>query len=74
MGLAPYQYVIRSRVKKAQQSRFGIQLAHIFDRNILRDRLDKIRSWQPKHLIIARSPWLCLDSKEVMQFIDSAFD
>ncbi|MGF1485800.1 MAG: DUF4336 domain-containing protein [Prochloraceae cyanobacterium] len=54
---------------------FGIQLAHIFDRNILRDRLDKIRSWQPEHLIIAHSPWLCLDGKEeVMQFIDSAFD
>ncbi len=54
---------------------FGIQLTHIFDRNILRDRFEKIRNWHSEHLIIAHSPWLCLDGKEeVMKFLGSSFD
>ncbi|VEP17586.1 conserved hypothetical protein [Hyella patelloides LEGE 07179] len=54
---------------------FGVQLAHTFDRVSLRDSLKTVRTWKPKHLIVAHSPWLCLDEEEqVANFLDSAFN
>ena len=52
----------------------GVQLAHIFDRVSLRDSLKIFHTWKPKHLLVAHSPWLCLDGEEqVTNFLDSAF-
>ena len=53
----------------------GVKLAHTFDRAFLRDSLKTVRTWKPKHLIVAHSPWLCLDGEEqVANFLDSVFD
>jgi Domain of unknown function (DUF4336) len=53
----------------------GVQLAHMFDRKFLRDSLDTVRTWEAEHVIIAHSPWLCVDGKEqVANFLNSAFD
>ena len=52
----------------------GVKLAHIFDRKILRDSLNTIRTYKPQHLLVAHSPWLCLDGeKQITEFLDSAF-
>ncbi len=53
----------------------GVRLAHTFDRVLLRDSLKTVRTWKPQHLILAHSPWLCLDGEEqVANFLDSVFD
>lgn len=53
----------------------GVQLAHIFDRASLRDSLKTVRAWEPEYAIVAHSPWLCVEGKkQVMDFLDSAFD
>lgn len=53
----------------------GIRLAHTFDRVLLRASVKTVRSWQPQHLLVAHSPWLCLDGEEqVSNFLDSVFD
>ncbi len=53
----------------------GIQLAHIFDRAALRAALNTVYHWQPERIIIAHSPWLCLEGKEeVKKFLEKAFD
>ena len=53
----------------------GVQFAHNFDRASLRNSLKTVRTWEPEHLIVAHSPWLCVDGKEqVADFLDSAFD
>jgi len=53
----------------------GAQLAHIFDRASLRDALKSVRAWEPEYVIVAHSPWLCVEGqKQVVDFLDSAFD
>jgi hypothetical protein len=53
----------------------GMQFAHIFGRASLRRSLETVRAWEPEHVTIAHSPWLCLDGKQqVAEFLDSAFD
>lgn len=53
----------------------GMQLANMFNRETLRNSLNIVRSWGAEHLIVAHSPWLCVDGKEeVANFLDSAFD
>ena len=53
----------------------GMQLANMFNRKALRNSLDTVRSWGAEHLIVAHSPWLCVEGKEeVKNFLDSAFD
>lgn len=54
---------------------FGIQLVHMFNRASVRYSLSIVRSWGAEHLIVAHSPWLCVEGKEeVTNFLDSAFD
>ncbi|MFQ5478719.1 MAG: hypothetical protein ACE5E4_08890 [Candidatus Binatia bacterium] len=53
----------------------GVQLANTFGRASLRRSLEKVRAWEPKHLIVAHSPWLCVDGeKEISDLLDLAFD
>jgi len=53
----------------------GVQFAHIFDRASLRYSLKTIHAWKAEHVIVAHSPWLCVDGEEqVANFLDSAFD
>ncbi|WP_414624919.1 DUF4336 domain-containing protein [Calothrix sp. CCY 0018] len=53
----------------------GMQLANMFNRESLRNSLNTVRSWGAEHLIVAHSPWLCVDGKEeVTKFLDFAFD
>lgn len=53
----------------------GVRLAHIFDRRLLRNSLETVLTWKPQHLIVAHSPWLCLDGeKSVANFLESAFN
>ena len=53
----------------------GVKLAHTFDRVLLRDSVKTVRTWKPQHLIVAHSPWLCLDGEEqVANFLDSVFN
>ena len=53
----------------------GIQLAHLFDRTCLHQALQTVRTWKPDHIIVAHSPWLCVDGrKESANFLDAAFD
>lgn len=52
-----------------------IQYVHAFGRDQLRRVLAKIRGWEPEHLIVAHSPWQCVDDKQqVSDFLDVAFD
>lgn len=52
-----------------------IQFVHAFGRDKLRRVLGKIRGWEPEHLIVAHSPWQCIDGKQqVLDFLDFAFD
>ena len=54
---------------------FGIQLVHMFNRTSVRNSFNTVRSWGAEHLIVAHSPWLCVEGKEeVTNFLDSAFD
>lgn len=51
-----------------------IQFLHAFGRDRLRQVMEKIHSWEPEHLIVAHSPWQCVDGKmQVSAFLDSAF-
>ena len=53
----------------------GIQLVHAFGHGSLRHVLDTIRRWEPEHLIVAHSPWQCIDGKQqVSKFLELAFD
>lgn len=53
----------------------GMQLANMFNRKSLRNSLNTVRNWGAEHLIVAHSPWLCVEGKEeVANFLDSAFD
>ena len=53
----------------------GVKLVHTFDRVLLRNSVKIVRTWKPQHLIVAHSPWLCLDGeKQVDNFLDSVFD
>jgi len=53
----------------------GMQLVNTFGRASLRRSLEKVRAWKPKHLIVAHSPWLCVDGEEeITNLLDSAFD
>jgi hypothetical protein len=53
----------------------GVQFTHIFDRASLRDSLKTVRHWQPERVIVAHSPWLCVEGDEqVTDFLDSAFN
>ena len=52
-----------------------MQIAYAFGRDPLRSILTKIRDWEPEHLIVAHSPWQCIDGQqEVAEFLDHAFD
>lgn len=52
-----------------------MQYVHAFGRDKLRRILEKIRGWEPEHLIVAHSPWQCVDGKQkVSDFLDFAFD
>ncbi|MEO1376084.1 MAG: DUF4336 domain-containing protein [Cyanobacteria bacterium J06635_10] len=54
---------------------FGIQLVHMFNRTSVRNSFNIVRGWGAEHLIVAHSPWLCVEGKEeVTNFLDSAFD
>lgn len=51
------------------------RFVHAFGRPRLRRVLEKIHRWQPEHLIVAHSPWQCVDGKQqVADFLDVAFD
>ncbi len=53
----------------------GVQIGHIFDRPSLLNALKTVRAWEPERLIVAHSPWLCVEGQEqVTDFLDSAFD
>jgi Domain of unknown function (DUF4336) len=53
----------------------GVQFAHIFDKASLRNSLETVRTWKPKYIIVAHSPWLCVEGEDqVTTFLDSAFD
>ncbi len=53
----------------------GVRLANTFNRVFLRDALKTVRTWKPQNLIVAHSPWLCLDGEEqVANFLDSVFN
>ena len=53
----------------------GLQLANLFSRASLRRSLETLRAWEPLHVTVAHSPWLCVDGVEqVADFLDSAFD
>lgn len=53
----------------------GIQFVHSFGRASLRRVLEDIRGWEPEHLIVAHSPWQCIDgTQDVANFLDEAFD
>ncbi|MGB3636186.1 MAG: DUF4336 domain-containing protein [Rivularia sp. (in: cyanobacteria)] len=53
----------------------GMQLVHIFNRKSVRNSFNTVRGWEAEHLIVAHSPWLCVEGKEeVTNFLDSAFD
>ena len=52
----------------------GVKLAHTFDRVLLRDSVKTVCTWKSQHLIVAHSPWLCLDGEEqIANFLDSVF-
>ena len=52
-----------------------MQYVHAFGRDHLRRVLERIRGWEPEHLIVAHSPWQCVDGKQnVSDFLDFAFD
>jgi len=47
----------------------------MFNRASVRNSLNSVRSWKPECLIVAHSPWLCVEGKEeIEKFLDSAFD
>lgn len=53
----------------------GVQLGHIFDRAALQTALKTVQSWQPERVIVAHSPWLCVEGQaDVTTFLDQAFD
>lgn len=53
----------------------GMQLVHSFGRDGLRQALATVKAWQPEHLIVAHSPWQCVDGKDaIAQFLANAFD
>ena len=53
----------------------GVKLVHTFDRVLLRDSVKTVRIWKPQLLIVAHSPWLCLDGEEqVANFLNSVFN
>jgi hypothetical protein len=52
----------------------GVQFAHPFDKKILREALQTIRAWEPQRVIVAHSPWLCVEGQQVTSFLDAAFD
>ncbi|MEO0410178.1 MAG: DUF4336 domain-containing protein [Cyanobacteria bacterium P01_A01_bin.135] len=53
----------------------GVQLAHLFDRKALHQALATIRGWDAEHVVVAHSPWLCVDgAAAVSVFLDQAFD
>ena len=53
----------------------GVRLAHTFNRVLVRDSFKTVSNWKSEHLIIAHSPWLCLDGEqEIADFLDSVFD
>lgn len=53
----------------------GMQLVYIFNRKSVRNSLNTVRSWGAERLIVAHSPWLCVEGKEeVVSLLDSAFD
>ncbi|MEO0376700.1 MAG: DUF4336 domain-containing protein [Cyanobacteria bacterium P01_A01_bin.17] len=53
----------------------GIQLVHSFGRESLRQALANVKAWEPEHLIVAHSPWQCVDGKvQVAEFLKTAFD
>ncbi|BAZ40230.1 hypothetical protein NIES4101_61910 [Calothrix sp. NIES-4101] len=73
--LSPIARVTTSWNQMYRRTPLGVQSAHIFDRQFLRDALHTVRTWEAEHAIIAHSPWLCVDGKEqVVEFLDSAFD
>ncbi len=48
---------------------------YIFNRKSVRNSLSIVRAWEAEHLIVAHSPWLCVEGKkEVASLLDSAFD
>lgn len=52
----------------------GVRLVRLFDKRLLRNVLKTIRNWKPEHLIVAHSPWLCVDGEEpVAALLNSAF-
>ncbi len=53
----------------------GVQLANNVGREQSRKVLQTVRQWNAEHLVIAHSPWLCIDGCDVIrEFLDNAFD
>ena len=53
----------------------GVQLANNAGREESREVLETMRQWQPEHLVIAHSPWICVDGADhVAAILDRAFD
>ena len=42
----------------------GVQLANFRGRLALRRTRKEIQAWQAEHVIVAHSPWLCVDGRE----------
>jgi hypothetical protein len=80
MDFDPATFSLLSRVttqwnQMYQHTPRGVQLGHIFDRSFLQNALKTVRTWESEHVILAHSPWLCVDGKEqVAEFLDCAFD
>ena len=53
----------------------GVQLANNLGREQLREDLQTVRNWKAEHLIVAHSPWLCIDGGDaIKELLDNAFD
>jgi hypothetical protein len=53
----------------------GVQLASNTVRGVSRRALEEVRAWEAEHLIVAHSPWLCVDGKDnVAELLFDAFD
>ncbi len=72
---SPFSRVTTRLNQMYKHTPFGMQLVHIFNRASVRNSLNTVRGWQAERLIVAHSPWLCVEGKkEVANFLDSAFD
>lgn len=67
---------ITSRINQMyKHSPRGFQLANNNGREQSRRALQIVREWEAHHLIVAHSPWLCVDGENAVgELLDTAFD